>query len=235
MDRSIKHYGIIGMRWGVRRTKAQLRRARGPDAPRKVTKEQYEAAKKKAIRSGDKSTVEKWKGHLTEAELREAVNRVDMTRKLSGVDESTFESGFSKVENVMNYIGRTTNMANTALNLYGLVAKVNNTFNSKKLPAIDGIDAEKKAAESVEKAAKDELQKVNRERTYAKYAQADKEAADKAAASERRANQKAQLTSLLSKGNYDKVLNDLDSYDDDIIVEVLDELNKKKSLKDRLS
>lgn len=152
MDKSLKHYGILGMRWGVRRTKAQLRRARGPDnEPRKLTKEEYEAEKKKAIRSGDKDTIERWKEHLTEAELREAVNRVDMNRKLNGVDKSAAESGLEKVESVMDKVGRTVNVVNTGLNAYGVVAKINNTFNSNKLPVIDGTNFREKTAKEAKR------------------------------------------------------------------------------------
>lgn len=139
MDRSLTHYGILGMRWGVRRTKAQLRRARGPDTPRKVTKEQYEAEKQKAIRSGDRATVERWKSKLSTPELREAVDRIDLNKRLRSVDKKEIDSGKHKVSDVVKTVGGALAIVNTGLAGYEIVRKVNNTFNNKKkLPSIDG-------------------------------------------------------------------------------------------------
>lgn len=101
MDKTLQHYGVLGMKWGVRRTKAQLRRARGPNSPRKVTKEQYEAEKLKAIRSGDKNTVELWKSRLTNQELQEAINRIDMTKKMSSISSDQIQSGQSRTKNAL--------------------------------------------------------------------------------------------------------------------------------------
>lgn len=139
MDNNLKHYGILGMRWGVRRSKAQLRRARGPDAPRKVTKEQYEAAKKKAIQSGDKNTVEKWKTRLTRQELDDALKAIDLQRKLKDVDKKSVQSGWDKTKTVMDSIGTIVTFVGTLQTGYNAVRSINNTFNKKgkKLPKLE--------------------------------------------------------------------------------------------------
>lgn len=134
----LQHYGILGMKWGVRRSKAQLRRARGPDAPRKVSKEQYEAAKKNAIDSGDVNTVRAWEKKLSKNELDEALKRIDMHKKLYPTEEGVAKSGAKKVKSVVDTIGNVTKMTGTVLAAYGTIAKINNTFNKKQMISIDG-------------------------------------------------------------------------------------------------
>lgn len=137
MDKTLQHYGILGMKWGVRRTKAQLRRARGPDTPRKVTKEQYEAEKKKAIRSGDKATIEKWKDHFDNNEYRAALDRIDLDQRLYPTSDAKIKNGRAKVYDVIGDIGKTVGLVTSLVSAYEVVRRVNNTFNSKKLPTIE--------------------------------------------------------------------------------------------------
>lgn len=134
-NNELKHYGILGMRWGVRRSKAQLARARGPSKTRKVTKEQYEAEKQKAIRSGNPRTVKAWQSRLDTKELRDAVDRVDLNKRLSTASSSSVQSGMTKVKSA---ITSTTGVVTAGLAAYGTVAKINNTFNKKQMPLING-------------------------------------------------------------------------------------------------
>lgn len=139
MDNSLTHYGILGMRWGVRRSKAQLRRARGPTAsPRRVTKEQYEAEKQKAIRSGDKATIERWKTHLNKQELKDALDAMDMHIKLKDVGKETVKSGWEKTKSAIDSIGTVITFAGTLATGYDVVRRVNNTFNPRtKVPKLE--------------------------------------------------------------------------------------------------
>lgn len=136
MENKLQHYGILGMRWGVRRSKAQLRRARGPDAPRKVTKEQYEAEKKKAINSGDKATVERWKSRLDNNELRQAIDRVDMNQRLSSIGKERTKSGWEKTTAVMDGIGKVVSFVKTGVEAYDIVRQINNDTNLRKIPIV---------------------------------------------------------------------------------------------------
>lgn len=137
-EKTLKHYGIKGMRWGVRRTEAQLRRARGPNTTRRVSKEQYESEKQKAINSGNPKAVEAWFNKLTNQELRAAIDRVDLSTKLSEASKKYKKSGSSKVTTALTTVGDVTKVAGTLLAAYGTVVKINNTFNTKQLPQVNG-------------------------------------------------------------------------------------------------
>ena len=136
-NNTLNHYGILGMRWGVRRTKAQLRRARGPNGTRRVTKEQYEAEKAKAINSGNTKTVDAWKTRLTKNELREAIDRCKMDKELREVSQANRRSGEKIVKSVAEGLGTTVKIVAGVTGIYNGVAAINNTFNKSKIPTIN--------------------------------------------------------------------------------------------------
>lgn len=238
-NNTLNHHGILGMRWGVRRTKAQLRRARGPNGTRRVTKEQYEAEKAKAINSGDTKKVRAWQGHLSAAELKNAVERCKTIKALDELENGPKKSVLDRIEGAMDKVGQVNNIVNTGLGFYGTVAKINNTFNDKhQLPVIDGTSYVSKR----DKAAKQEADAAKKESREA-------EKNEREAAQERREAKKARdidkLNELIRKGEYDKIdksYNDFDPSaveavkkamsDKDSFMKTLNELKKKKEKKD---
>lgn len=77
MDRVLKHYGILGMKWGVRRTEAQLARARGK------TKSEQESgsSEKKATSSSGKTSGKKKVSEMTDDELRDKIGRMNLEKQ----------------------------------------------------------------------------------------------------------------------------------------------------------
>lgn len=82
LDEVLEHYGIKGMRWGVRRSERQLARARGKSSPKKKTepKKSVDAAKaaaaaKKAKKGGVSS--------LSNKELQDLNTRLNLEQQYS--------------------------------------------------------------------------------------------------------------------------------------------------------
>ena len=86
---------------------------------------------------------------------------------------------------------------------YGLIAKVNNTFNSRQLPAIDGNNAAEKRAKEREKTSKEAA--VTRDKT--------------------------RLHALLAAGRTDEILRDYDSYEPEAISDLVKTISRRQSIR----
>lgn len=85
------HYGILGMKWGVRRSQAELDRIAGrkPGKPRPSRAEQRanrKAARKRQGRSSstatDRRAAKRNRRNLTTAEIKKRIDRLETERKL---------------------------------------------------------------------------------------------------------------------------------------------------------
>lgn len=144
-ETELQHWGVLGMKWGVRRNKEQLARAR---SDKEETQEQHEANKAKAIKSGKASDVLRYKGELTNEELRRAVDRIDLERRLSDLNAKETKTGFDTVMSMMDKVEKTNNAVNKGINMYNTIAKVNNSVSKKRLPVLDGKSPDDKEKES---------------------------------------------------------------------------------------
>lgn len=118
------HYGVLGMKWGVRRSDAQLARA-------KKTKAQKESEVRK--RADVKN-----RGTLSDAELKQKINRLQMEKQLRELTNDELNRGRRKTASLLENIGTSTitKVATTALAgaaLYGLKAAVSKKFNVEEL------------------------------------------------------------------------------------------------------
>jgi hypothetical protein len=160
----LTHHGIKGMKWGVRRTQAQLghktsskkkkpglmerfeakkklkAKQKAAEVARKAkqTKEEYEAEKKKALESGTAADVLKFKGKLTNQELNSAVNRLNMESQLSQLNDRTTKTGLDKIESTMDKIDRIKGAAEKGISAWNTFAKIHNSLSENDFPVIDG-------------------------------------------------------------------------------------------------
>ena len=82
----LMHYGILGMKWGVRRTPAQLARVRGRSKPKKTDVSENASEDYKRARS--KSTKE-----MSDVELQAAIRRLQMEKQYQDLNPQQVSTG----------------------------------------------------------------------------------------------------------------------------------------------
>lgn len=89
----LSHYGIKGMKWGVRRTEAQLARARGKktNSDREVKKDRKQAVKNRRLISDD--------------ELNQRIRRLENERKLKTLTDEDLRPGRTAATKLLKSIG----------------------------------------------------------------------------------------------------------------------------------
>lgn len=119
-NNELQHWGIPGMKWGVRRFQnkdGSLTSAGKKRVSRKVQKQREEALKKardareakkkmeekkeQLIRSGDAKSILKNKQLFTNAELQKAIDRLDLEQKISAVSDKRVSRGRNVVYDIL--------------------------------------------------------------------------------------------------------------------------------------
>jgi hypothetical protein len=104
MSNTLVHYGILGMKWGIRRTPAQLSRDRG--TPKKS--------------SGEKKNVKE----MSDDELRRTVNRLQLERQYSQLSSSNVSKGREYVQKIIKAGTTVAAVTTTALTLHNNAGKI---------------------------------------------------------------------------------------------------------------
>lgn len=144
-NKELLHWGIKGMKWGVRRyqnkdgTLTPAGKKRYDNDPSNDDEQYAEEAKKRAMNSGDVRKVAAYRHTMSNEELRRALDRVDLEKRMNQLDAEMYKSGFDKTMSVLDRVDKVRGGAEKLVNTYNLVAKINNTFNKKfNIPSIDG-------------------------------------------------------------------------------------------------
>lgn len=98
-NNSLKHHGILGMKWGVRRTEAQLAAARGRKKNWSEDARTASTLKKKSVNK------------LSNAELKKVNERVRLEQEYSRLNPNTIQKGWK-------FVAGTAAIAGTVVGLY---------------------------------------------------------------------------------------------------------------------
>jgi hypothetical protein len=130
MTNTLTHHGILGMRWGIRRSDSQL--GHNPSSAKTKKTAVAEEHKKTVKAHSSKSEPEKKRlSDMDDAELRELIGRLEMEKKykdlLKGMEARKTSKGKEFVMDVLKQSGK--NIATQAAT-YAIGAMVNKIFDT---------------------------------------------------------------------------------------------------------
>lgn len=134
MDNELQHHGVKGQKWGVRRfqnsdgslTNEGRRRYSSDDfkdAKKKIDKgkevvDGATKAKKKAVEKQHEQKIKKDLSEMSDQELRDIVNRLNMEERYTQVMKSRgVEQGKSRVDKILEYAGTALTIGSSALSI----------------------------------------------------------------------------------------------------------------------
>lgn len=85
MENELYHYGVLGMKWGVRRTPAQLARARG--------KTNSSSSRKDTNNTNNKTSIKKSLSEMSDDELNKAVRRLQLEQQYRNLNPEKVSAG----------------------------------------------------------------------------------------------------------------------------------------------
>ena len=99
------HYGILGMKWGVRRTPEQLARAR-KSSSEKVHDDYKKAHDSKSVKE------------MSDDELRSRLNRLNMEQQYTKLNPSSVRNGKNFINKVISDVDRAASTADKLTRFY---------------------------------------------------------------------------------------------------------------------
>lgn len=117
-NNELTHWGIKGMKWGVRRTPEQLARARGS---KKEVVEPHEDYKKAHTKANVKT--------MSDKELRDRLNRLNMEKQYNQLSNSDTSKGKAFIDKAIKAGTTIATVSGTALTIYNNADKIKKIIN----------------------------------------------------------------------------------------------------------
>lgn len=119
----LAHHGILGMKWGVRRSEAQLARARG-HSPKSSDDKNEVSARKAAVKN---------RRTMSDDDLKKRVERLKLEREFKSLTEDDIAPGRKYVSEILSASGKKAlTMAAAGAMTYAVKTAMTKEFNLKE-------------------------------------------------------------------------------------------------------